>query len=204
MASPASGTARLILASSSPRRVDLLAMIGLRPDRIEPADIDETPRRDERPRQLALRLAREKAAKVAAGQSGAFILAADTVVGVGRRILPKTETEAEARACIDLLSGRAHDVFTGVAVVGPDGRMVSRVVACRVTFKRLSHIETEGYIASGEWRGKAGGYAIQGRAGAFASDVSGSYTAIIGLPVHETMQLLEGLGFPPTRRWSPA
>jgi septum formation protein len=194
--------ARLVLASASPRRVELLGRIGLRPDAIHPAGIDETPLKDERPRDLALRLAERKAAAVVAAQPGAFILAADTVVGVGRRILPKTETEEEERDCLRLLSGRTHDVFTGVAVVGPDGRKTSRVVACRVTFKRLSHQETEGYVASGDWKGKAGGYAIQGPAGAFATWITGSYTTIIGLPLYETAAMLEGLGFPATRRWA--
>jgi len=193
---------RLVLASASPRRVELLGRIGLKPDAIHPADIDETPLKDERPRDLALRLAEQKAAAIVPAQPGAFILAADTVVGVGRRILPKTETEEEERDCLRLLSGRTHDVFTGVAVVGPDGRKTSRVVACRVTFKRLSHQETEGYVASGDWKGKAGGYAIQGPAGAFATWITGSYTTIIGLPLYETAAMLEGLGFPAGRRWA--
>jgi septum formation protein len=189
------------LASSSPRRVELLARVGLKPDAIEPADIDESELKGELPRQLAKRLAEGKATKVAATNAGAFILAADTVVAVGRRILPKTETEEEVRACLALLSGRGHDVMTGLCVIGPTGKLVSRVVECRVTFKRLSHVETEGYVASGEWKGKAGGYGIQGQAGSFATDFSGSYTSIVGLPVHETIALLEGLGFPPSRRW---
>jgi len=196
------GGARLVLASASPRRVELLGRVGIKPDLVAPADIDETPLRDERPRALALRLAEGKAAAVVAAHPGAFILAADTVVGVGRRILPKTETEAEERECLRLLSGRSHDVFTGVAVVGPDGRKASRVVACRVTFKRLSHAEVEGYVAYGDWRGKAGGYAVQTQAASFVAHVSGSYTTIVGLPLYETVALLEGLGFPPTRRWS--
>jgi septum formation protein len=196
------GEARLVLASASPRRVELLGRIGIKPDIVAPADIDETPLKDERPRGLALRLAEGKAAAVAPAHPGAFILAADTVVGVGRRILPKTETEAEERECLRLLSGRSHDVFTGVAVIGSDGRKASRVVACRVTFKRLSHSEVEGYVAHGDWRGKAGGYAVQTRAASFVTDISGSYTSIVGLPLYETVALLEGLGFPPTRRWS--
>jgi septum formation protein len=198
----AAGGSRLVLASASPRRVELLGRIGIVPDAIHPADIDETPQRDERPRDLALRLAEQKAAAIVSAQPGAFILAADTVVGVGRRILPKTETEEEERDCLRLLSGRSHDVFTGVAVVAPGGRKASRVVPCRVTFKRLSHEETEGYVASGDWKGKAGGYAIQGPAGAFATYVAGSYTSIIGLPLNETVALLEGLGFPSSRRWA--
>ncbi len=192
----------LALASASPRRLDLLRQVGLVPDRIEPADIDETPLRDERPRQLALRLAVGKGRAAQARLSGHFVLSADTVVAVGRRILPKAETEAEARACLRLLSGRKHDVLTGVAVIAPDGRMASRVVAARVDFKRLSPVEVEGYIASGEWRGKAGGYAIQGQAGSFVIAIAGSYSAIVGLPLYETLAMLEGLGFSPARRWA--
>ncbi|MDP3738739.1 MAG: Maf family nucleotide pyrophosphatase [Hyphomonadaceae bacterium] len=202
MTSKGEAAARLVLASASPRRVELLDRVGLKPDFIQPADIDETPLKGEQPRVLAGRLAEGKAAVVAAAQPGAFILAADTVVGVGRRILPKTETEAEERECLRLLSGRSHDVFTGVAVIGPDGRKASRVVPCRVTFKRLSHDEIEGYLATGDWQGKAGGYAVQGRASAFVTHISGSYTSIVGLPLHETVALLEGLGFPATRRWA--
>ena len=190
-----------MLASASPRRVELLDRVGIKPDLIQPADIDETPLKGEQPRVLAGRLAESKAAVVAAAQPGAFILAADTVVGVGRRILPKTETEDEERECLRLISGRSHDVFTGVAAIGPDGRKASRVVPCRVTFKRLSREEVEGYVASGDWRGKAGGYAVQGRASAFVTHISGSYTSIVGLPLHETVALLEGLGFPSSRRW---
>ncbi len=203
MTSRAEAEARLVLASASPRRVELLARVGIKPDLIQPADIDETPLKDERPRDLAGRLAQEKAAAVAKLQPGAFILAADTVVGVGRRILPKTETEEEERECLRLLSGRAHDVFTGIAVIGPDGRSTSRVASCRVTFKRLSHEEVEGYVASGDWKGKAGGYAVQGQASAFVTWIAGSYTSIVGLPIQETVALLEGLGFPSSRRWSP-
>jgi septum formation protein len=195
------GEARLVLASASPRRVELLSRIGIKPDIVAPADIDETPLRNERPRALALRLAEGKAAAVASTYPGTFILAADTVVGVGRRILPKTETEPEERECLRLLSGRSHDVFTGVAVIGPDGRKASRIVACRVTFKRMSHSEIEGYVAHGDWRGKAGGYAVQTQAASFVTNISGSYTAIVGLPLYESVALLEGLGFPPTLRW---
>jgi septum formation protein len=129
------------------------------------------------------------------------VLSADTVVAVGRRLLPKAETEDEARACLRLLSGRKHDVLTGVAVIAPDGRMASRVVEARVDFKRLSMQETEGYIRCGEWKGKAGGYGIQGRAGAFVIGIAGSYPAIVGLPLYETAAMLEGLGFPVAKRW---
>ena len=192
--------APLILASASPRRRDLLQQIDITPDLTRPADIDETPKPDELPRALAERLAREKAAVVAAEASG-FVLAADTVVACGRRILPKTETGAEARACLALLSGRAHQVFTGLAVIAPDGRQASRLVVTRVKMKRLSPGETEAYIASGEWQGKAGGYAIQGRAGGFVTHLSGSYSAVVGLPLYETRSLLEGLGWrPPSAR----
>jgi len=199
-------SAGLVLASASPRRLDLLRQIGVTPDKVAPADIDETPLKDERPRQLALRLAVQKgeAARSNAITQGHYILSADTVVGVGRRILPKAETEAEARACLALMSGRQHDVLTGIAVFAPDGRSASRVVASRVAFKRLSHEETEGYIQCGEWKGKAGGYAIQGRAGALITEISGSYSSIVGLPLFETARLLEGLGYPVAHRWVDA
>jgi septum formation protein len=201
--SPVEGETRpeLVLASASPRRLSLLDLIGLKPDRVHPADIDETPLRDERPRPLALRLAVSKGRVVHAAGAGGFVLSADTVVGVGRRILPKTETEDEARACLALLTGRTHDVFTGVAVIAPDGREASRVSASRVTFKRLAAAEVDGYIACGEWRGKAGGYAIQGAAGAFVTELAGSQPGVMGLPLYETVALLEGLGYPVGRRW---
>jgi septum formation protein len=199
------GGGALVLASASPRRLALLAQIGLAPDLVVPADIDETPQRDERPRQLALRLALAKGRAAKAGRPegrmDAFILSADTVVACGRRILPKAETREEAEACLNRLSGRTHDVLTAVAVTAPDGREASRLVESRVTFKRLSHQEVEGYLASGDWRGKAGGYAVQGQAGAFVTELSGSYSAVVGLPLYETASLLEGLGFPIARRW---
>lgn len=191
-------TPELVLASASPRRVQLLEQIGVVPAQIVPADIDETPLKGELPRQLAERLARQKAeatAKLVGAEPVCFILAADTVVAVGRRILPKAETEAQARTCLKLLSGRAHKVYTGVALQKGD-MLHSRLVVSRVHFKRLSYDETEAYIASQEWDGKAGGYAIQGRAGAYVRDISGSYSAIVGLPLHETANLLAGLGFP--------
>ena len=158
MSKAAAAVPGLALASASPRRLDLLRQVGLAPDRVAPADIDETPLRDERPRQLALRLAVQKGEAARVGLPDSYVLSADTVVAVGRRILPKAETEADVRACLKLLSGRKHDVLTGVAVFAPDGRMTSRLVEARVDFKRLSHAEIEGYVASGEWRGKAGGY----------------------------------------------
>ena len=185
---------RLALASASPRRLDLLAQIGVTPDLVHPTDIDETPQKREPPRAHALRLALEKAAAAAAvlGPDVA-VLAADTVVGVGRRILPKAETEAQARTCLALLSGRNHRVFTAVALRRGD-RVASRCVTTRLTFKRLSDMETEHYIVSREWCGKAGGYAIQGRAGAFCIALTGSYSAVVGLPLYETATLLAGMG----------
>jgi len=188
-------TPRLVLASASPRRLDLLAQIGLAPDAVVAAEIDETPLPNETPRLLALRLAVAKAAKVAADEPDAYVLAADTVVAVGRRVLPKVETEAEGRACLELLSGRAHKVLTAVALRGPDGRAASRLVETRLHFKRLTPAEIAEYLAGGEGLGKAGGYAIQGRAGAFVMALQGSYTAVVGLPLYETLNLLTGLGF---------
>jgi len=185
----------LVLASGSPRRVDLLARIGVTPDRILPADIDETPARDELPRLLAARLSRAKAAAVAPLAPDAVVLAADTVVGVGRRILPKAETEAEARQCLDLLSGRRHRVHTGVALALPDGRVLTRLVESVVTFQRLTAQQVDAYIAGGEWRGKAGGYTIQESAEAFVRFLSGSHSNVVGLPLYETAQLLRGIGW---------
>jgi septum formation protein len=186
---------RLVLASASPRRLDLLRQIGLQPDAVDAAELDETQHPHETPRQLALRLAQAKAAAVAARQSGAYVLAADTVVAVGRRVLPKAQDAAEVAACLKLLSGRAHRVLTGIAVVAPDGRAASRLVESRVHFKRLSGEDTAAYLACGEGVGKAGGYAIQGRAGALAISLSGSYSGVVGLPLYETANLLAGLGF---------
>lgn len=188
--------ARLVLASASPRRRDLLAGIGFPPDAIAPADIDESEQPGELPRDLAQRLTRAKLA-AATDHENAYVLASDTVVGVGRRILPKTETEDEARACLSLLSGRNHRVFTGVAVRAPDGRVASRLSMTRVAVKRLSAQEVDEYIESGEWQGKAGGYGIQGRFGAHIIQITGSYTGVMGLPVYETRQLLVGLGYRP-------
>lgn len=180
-----------VLASASPRRLALLDLIGLTPSQVIATDIDETPGAGELPRLLAERLAREKA--IAAAMPDAVVLAADTVVGCGRRILPKTELQEEARACLTLLSGRAHQVFTGVAVAHL-GVVRARTVVARVKFKRLSDAEIEAYIASDEWRGKAGGYAVQGRAGRFVMSLNGSYTAIVGLPLYETAGLLAAAG----------
>ncbi|MBI1237451.1 MAG: septum formation inhibitor Maf [Alphaproteobacteria bacterium] len=185
---------RLVLASASPRRLELLRRIGVEPDEVRPADIDESEIPGETPRQLAERLARSKAAAVEA--SDAIVLGSDTVVSVGRRILPKTEDEAEARKCLALLSGRGHRVWTGVALTAPDGRMASRLVETRVTFKRLSEDEINAYIASSEWQGKAGGYGIQGMAEAFVMRLAGSYSGVMGLPLYETANLLRGFGYP--------
>ena len=179
-----------ILASASPRRRDLLAQIGLEPSQIIPADINEDPIEGELPRQHALRLACEKAQKVASDYPKQIILASDTVVGLGRRILPKTEDRASAEKCLRLLSGRAHRVFTGVAVIDETGQLRSRVSETRLKMKRLSKAEITDYLASEEWDGKAGGYGIQGRAGAFIHHISGSYTGVVGLPVYETRNLL--------------
>ena len=185
---------RLILASASPRRRDLLAQIGIAPDAVAAAAIDETPRRRERPRDLALRLAEEKARAVMADHPGAAILAADTVVAMGIRPLPKAEDEATARDCLTRLSGRRHRVYGGIAAIGPDGGVRRRVVDTVVTFKRLTAREIDWYIASGEWEGKAGGYAIQGRAAAFVRRLGGSYGNVVGLGLYETANLLDSVG----------
>ena len=198
---------RLVLGSASPRRLQLLAQIGVKPDAVLPAEIDETPGPREEPRALAERLAGAKALASAAIASGradlapCLTLAADTVVGVGRRILPKCETRDEAEACLALLSGRGHRVFTGLALVARDGAVRRRLVETRLRFKRLSANEVEAYLESGEWRGKAGGYAIQGFAGAFVERLVGSYTNVVGLPLAETVALLAGQGYPVHGRW---
>ena len=194
---------RLVLASSSPRRLDLLAQIALRPDAVDPAEIDETPRPRETPAAHALRLAADKARVVAARHPGAFVLGADTVVACGRRILPKALDAATARDCLRLLSGRRHRVHGGIALVTPAGRLVSRRVETIVTFKRLTSDEIEGYLAGGEWEGKAGGYAIQGLAARFVRHLGGSYSNVVGLPLFETVALLAGQGFLPARRLPP-
>ena len=198
---------KLVLASASPRRMALLQQIGFEPDALLPADIDETPRKGESPRSLAVRLADEKAA--AAGKvmrtrsdlAGACLIAADTVVSVGRRILPKCELADEAEQCLRLLSGRAHRVHTGLCLVTPKGATRRKIVETRVRFKRLSGTEMEAYLASEEWRGKAGGYAIQGRAGAFVIKLIGSYSSVVGLPLYETAALLGGEGVRPHAAW---
>jgi len=186
---------RLVLASASPRRRDLLAQIGIIADAIDAPDIDETPGRGELPQALAARLAAAKADAVAARHPGAYVLAADTVVACGRRVLPKAETAAAARDCLELLSGRRHRVLGGVCVIDPMGRRRVRVAVTLVSFRRLDRAAIDGYIASDEWRGKAGGYAIQGRAAVFVRWLSGSYSNVVGLPLYETDALLTGLGF---------
>lgn len=198
---------KLVLASASPRRVELLQQAGIEPDRLLPANIDETPIKAEHPRSLAKRLSRAKAEKAMErlrkdGEAAvSFLLAADTVVSVGRRILPKAETLDDASNCLRLLSGRSHRVFTGICVFTPEGKLRQRLVESRVRFKRLSKQELEHYLASGEWRGKAGGYAIQGIAGSFVVKLVGSYTNVVGLPLYETTALLGGEGFDVSPRW---
>ncbi len=185
----------LVLASASPRRLELLQQIGLSPDEIDPADVDETPGRGEAPAALARRLAAEKASAVAGRHPGAFVLAADTVVACAHRMLPKAEDAATARRCLGLLSGRRHRVLGGICAIAPDGRRALRLVTTVVTVKRLGPAEIDAYIASGEWRGKAGGYGIQGRAGAFIRALNGSYSNVVGLSLYETAAMLAGLGY---------
>jgi len=181
----------LVLASASPRRLELLRQVGLEPAEIDPADIDESPGTGELPRTYAVRMARAKLAAVACRHPGAIVLAADSVVVCGRRILPKAETEAEARACLVLLSGRRHRVLGGLAVGRPDGTVRTRLVETVVRFKRLEAAEIDDYLQSGEWRGKAGGYAIQGRAARFVAFISGSHSNVVGLPLFEAASLLK-------------
>jgi septum formation protein len=180
----------LVLASASPRRLELLRQIGIEPAKIDPADTDETPHRDEPPRGYAERMARAKLAVVAPRHPQALVLAADSVVAVGRRILPKAETKDEALNCLKLLSGRRHKVLGGLALALPGGKVRTRLVETVVRFKRLEAKEIEAYLASGEWQGKAGGYAIQGRAAEFVAFISGSYSNVVGLPLFETAALL--------------
>jgi septum formation protein len=201
------GRPKLVLASGSPRRLALLNQTGLEPDSLEPVEIDESPDRGELPRTLAVRLAREKAAAAITRVRGreeiksAYIIAADTVVAVGRRILPKPDLLEEAAACLRLLSGRTHRVYTGVCLITPRDAERTRLVETRVRFKRLSNEDLESYLASGEWRGKAGGYAIQGLAGSFVTKLVGSYTNVVGLPLYETTAMLEGEGYPTHFGW---
>ena len=185
----------LVLASASPRRAALLAQAGIVPARIVAADVDETPEKQELPRLYALRTAMLKAAAVGKQEPGALVLAADTVVACGRRILPKAQNAEEVARCLRLLSGRRHQVLTAIALVLPDGRVRKRVVLTRVAFKVLTPREIATYVASGEGEGKAGGYAIQGRAEMFVRSISGSYSNVVGLPLYETVSLLEGCGY---------
>ncbi len=184
----------LILASASPRRLDLLGRIGVVPDIVDPADIDETPLKGELPRPHAKRLAAEKAAAVVERHPGAVVLAADTVVGAGRRILAKAESESQARECLELLSGRRHLVHSAVTVIDAHGTSRHRVSSTALTFKRLSAAEIDRYVAGGEWHGKAGGYAVQGYAEAFVRFLSGSHSGVVGLPLFETRALLVAAG----------
>jgi septum formation protein len=191
---PIPGRNRLVLASASPRRLELLARIGIVPDAVIPAEIDESPARGELPAVHARRMAAGKAAAVA--EPGSLVLAADTVVAIGRRILPKAENEEQARTALALLSGRRHRVLSAVTAVAPDGRVRHRLSTSIVAFKRLSEEEIEAYLASGEWLGKAGGYAIQGRAEALIRSISGSHSGVMGLPLFETRALLRASGYP--------
>ena len=201
------GRPKLVLASGSPRRLTLINKAGIEPDLLLPADVNETPKRGELPRSCANRLARAKAdAALMAVRSdedlkGAFILAADTVVAVGRRILPKAELLDEAAQCLRLLSGRNHRVFTGICLVTPREGFRQRLVETKVRFKRLSDQDIESYLASGEWRGKAGGYAAQGLAGTFIVKMVGSYSNVVGLPLYETAAMLAGDGYPVHFGW---
>ena len=201
------GKPKLVLASASPRRLALLDRIGLAPDLLNPADIDETPLRRETPRRLAIRLAEGKADKakgdpqVKVMGDKVYILAADTVVGLGRRVLPKAETYQQASDCLNLLSGRSHWVYSAVCLMTPDGKKSTRCSETKVRFKRFSRDDLESYLKSEEWRGKAGGYAIQGRAEAFVRYLAGSHSGVIGLPLYETVHLLQGAGFPVHKAW---
>ncbi len=201
------GRPKLVLASGSPRRLSLLNQAGIEPDSLQPTEIDEIPVKGELPRALANRLAREKAqaalasVKIDEELRGSYVLAADTVVAVGRRVLPKADMLDEAAACLRMLSGRNHRVYTGICLVTPKEAFRQRLVETRVRFKRLSNDDLEAYLASGEWRGKAGGYAIQGLAGTFVVKMVGSYTNVVGLPLYETMSLLGGEGFPVHFGW---
>ncbi len=183
----------LVLASASPRRRELIARLGIEPVRVAPADIDESPRKAEVPRDYAARMAREKAA--AAADENAYVLAGDTVVAAGRRILPKAEDEATARRCLELLSGRRHRVLSAIALRAPDGTMRERLSETQVRFKRLSEEEMAAYLAGGEWHGKAGGYAIQGSAEGLIAWIGGSHSGVVGLPLFETRALLKAAGF---------
>jgi septum formation protein len=185
----------LVLASASPRRLELLRQIGIAPEAVDPAEVDETPLKGELPVAYAKRIAALKLETVAARRPDCFVLAADTVVACGRRILPKAEDAATAERCLTLLSGRRHHVLGGIAIAAPDGRRVTRLVDTDVIFKRLSAQEIAAYLHSGEWQGKAGGYAVQGRAAVFVKALSGSYSNVVGLSLYDTAAMLTGLGF---------
>lgn len=199
--------AKLVLASASPRRLRLLEQAGITPDGLRPANIDESAKKGEAPRHLCRRLARGKAESIQKllrsepEFENSFILAADTVVAVGKRILGKAEKEHEATRCLELLSGRSHRVYSAICLITPKGHVRERIVETRVRFKRLSRQEIEAYIATGQWRGKAGGYAVQGVAGSFVVKLVGSYTNVVGLPLYETVNLLSGEDFPVTYFW---
>ena len=199
-----------MLASASPRRLQLLERVGLTPDLLNPSDVDELPHKRETPRALSIRLAKEKALRalemplVKELGPNAFVLAADTVVGLGRRVLPKAETVDEVRDCLSLLSGRSHWVYSTVCLIAPGKKLSTRCVETKVRFKRLSREDIDSYVASNEWRGKAGGYAIQGRAEAFVRLITGSHSAVVGLPLYETVHLLEGAGYPVFHSWMTA
>lgn len=188
-------SAKLILASSSPRRLDLLKQIGITPDQIIPAEIDESPQKGELPRDLATRLAQEKAGAIASKHPDTFILAADTVVACGRQLLDKTETQQEAGQCLKMLSGRRHHVYGGITLITPEGKTITRLCDTIVQFKRLSPEEISQYLQSGQWQGVAGGYAIQGRAAAFVKFIRGSYSNVVGLSLYDTMNMLTGNGY---------
>lgn len=198
---------KLVLASASPRRYALFQQMGVTPDVVLPTELDETPLRGEKARALVMRLSREKAAAAVRAArldptlADSFIVAADTAVAVGASVLPQTHLVDEAAWCLRQLSGRAHRVYSAVVIVTPKGTLRQRVVEARVRFKRLSGEEIDAYLASGEWRGKAGGYAIQGLAGSFVVKIVGSYTAVVGLPLYETASLLMGEGFPLHFSW---
>jgi septum formation protein len=201
------GRPKLVLASGSPRRLSLLNQAGIEPDSLQPTEVDEIPIKGELPRALANRLARSKAqaalasVRISEELRGSYILAADTVVAVGRRIMPKADMLEDAAACLRLLSGRNHRVYTGICLVTPKEAFRQRLVETRVRFKRLSNEDLEAYLASGEWRGKAGGYAVQGLAGTFVVKMVGSYTNVVGLPLYESMSLLSGEGYPVHFGW---
>ncbi|MBJ6125847.1 Maf-like protein [Microvirga splendida] len=201
---------KLVLASASPRRLALLQQAGIEPDALLPADVDETPLKNESAKELAKRLARSKAevarrvARTREDLTNSYVLSADTVVVVGKRVLPKAEVEDEAAGCLRLLSGRQHRVYTSVCMITPKDTIRERFVETRVRFKRLSRDEFERYLASGEWRGKAGGYAIQGLAGTFVVKLVGSYTNVVGLPLYEAVALLDGEGYPVRSSWLDA